>query len=800
MPSKQIKTSKEKKEQLKKLVLFDAHAILHRAYHALPEFTSSKGEPTGGLYGLATMLMRIIGELKPDYMAACYDRAETTFRKEAFDAYKAQRKKADGELISQLIRSRDIFEAFDIPIYDKAGFEADDVIGTLAEQAKKQDNLQIIVASGDMDTLQLVDDKKVVAYTLKKGISDTVLYDEAQVRERFGFGPELLPDYKGLRGDPSDNIPGVAGIGEKTATILIQQFGTIENIYKQIKKDESVLKKAGLTDRMINILKEAEEEALFSKMLATIRRDVPVTFDLPATLWTDHCDIKKIELTFGQLDFRSLLPRARALLPEVLAKAEGVAAEGESKEEFVPVNFDPIQVKRTGIALWLLDSSKTTPTIEDILEYADMKDLDGAEKKILQEIKELKLEKVFTEIELPLIPIIAQAEKRGILVDKKYLAKLSKEYHLKLSELEKNIYAAAGREFNINSPKQLGAVLFDELGISLKGLRKTAGGARSTKESELFKIKDSHAIVPHILEYREYQKLLSTYIDNIPQMTDERGRLHTSLNQAGTTTGRMSSTNPNLQNIPATEGNGERIRQAFVASPGHKLLSLDYSQIEMRILAELSGDQDLINIFKENKDAHTSVAARVFGVPEAEVTKDMRRKAKVINFGIIYGMGVNALRANLGTSREEAQKFYDNYFITFPTIREYFDNVISGAYKKGYTETLFGRRRYFPELKSQLPFMRAGAERMAMNAPLQGTAADLIKLAMIKADQELKKAKLDGQAHLLLQIHDELMFEVEEGMVTQAANVIKDAMESAGQLTVPITVHWGEGERWGESE
>jgi len=780
-----------KKGETKKLVLFDAHAILHRAYHALPDFTSSKGEPTGGLYGLSTMLMRIIAELKPDYMAACYDRPEATFRKEAFDAYKAQRKKADEELIAQMDRSRDVFSVFNIPIYDKAGFEADDIIGTIAEQAKKLPGVEIVIASGDMDTMQLIEDKKVQVYTLKKGISDTILYDEEGVKARFGFGPELLPDYKGLRGDPSDNIPGVVGVGEKTATDLIVTFGTIEDIYKKLKKDEGAFKKAGIKDRMVELLKTNEDEALFSKMLATIRRDVPISFDLPKAHWTEHCDIKKIETLFSHLEFKSILPRARALLPEVL----GTTVEEEEEKVF---DYDPLRVKRTGIALWLVDSSKTTPTVEDIFDYAETKNLDLAEKKIMAELTKLGLEKVYEKIELPLIPIMDEAEKRGILVDKKYLDKLSKEFHEQLSGLEKKIYKEAGREFNINSPKQLGEILFDELKISVKGLRKTAGGARSTKESELIKMKDEHVIIASILEYREYQKLLSTYIDNIPKMTDQAGRLHTHLNQAGTTTGRMSSSDPNLQNIPVREGNGERIRNAFVVEKGHKLVAFDYSQIEMRILAELSGDKDLIHIFKSGQDIHSGVASRVFGVPEGEVTKEMRRKAKVINFGIIYGMGVNALKTNLNTTREEAQKFYDNYFATFPTIREYFDNVISGAYKLGYTETLFGRRRYFPELKSHLPFMRASAERMAMNAPLQGTAADLVKLAIIKVNDELAKKKMLPKVHLLLQIHDELMFEIEEGVINEVAPVIEKAMTSVGEMKVPLKVNYGAGERWGE--
>jgi len=786
-----VKNSNNKNLVKKRLVLFDAHAILHRAYHALPDFASARGEPTGGLYGLSTMLMRIITDLKPDYMAACYDRPEATFRKEAYADYKGQRKKADDQLIAQMDRSRDIFSAFAIPVYDRAGFEADDIIGTITEQLKENEEVEIIIASGDMDTLQLVDKKRVQVFTLKKGINDTVLYDEDQVKLRFSFAPEFLPDYKGLRGDPSDNIVGVAGIGEKTATVLIQKFGTIENIFLALNKDEATIKQLGLSERLIKILKAGEDEALFSKMLATIKRDVPISFMLEESSWKDNCDIKQIEQLFISLDFRSLVPRARTLL-------SSVGMLSESKVQPAVEAVDPGRVYSLGIALWLIDSTKTTPDLEDILNYAETDSFDVAEKKILTDLKKLQLEKVYQEIEMPLIPIINEAKNWGILIDKKYLTELSIEYHRLLSGLEQKIYQVAGQEFNINSPKQLGEVLFDQLKLSLKGLRKTAGGARSTKESELIKIKDAHPVIPLILDYREYQKLLSTYIDNIPQMTDENDRLHTTLNQAGTTTGRMSSSNPNLQNIPVREGAGEKIRRAFVASPGHKLVSFDYSQIEMRILAELSQDQDLMEIFKTGKDVHTSVAARVFRVDEGAVTKEMRRQAKVINFGIIYGMGVNALKTNLGTSREEAQKFYDDYFATFPTIRAYFDEVVSSAYRNGYTETLFGRRRYFPELKSHLPFIRAGAERMAMNAPLQGTAADLVKMAMIKVEKLLETEKLKKRVHFLLQIHDELMFEIEENLADKISPLIDGVMESVFPLSVPLATNWAIGKNWSE--
>ena len=779
-----MKSATKNNQNIKTLVLFDAHAILHRAYHAMPDFATSTGQPSGGLYGLATMLMKIINELKPDYMAACYDRAEETFRKQVYKEYKGTRAKTDDELVAQMERSREIFAAFHIPVYDHAGFEADDIIGTIVEQTKDQTNLRVVIASGDMDTLQLVDGDRVIVYTLKKGINDTILYNEGAVKERFGFKPALLPDYKGLRGDPSDNIIGVPGIGDKTASELVQKFGTVEQLYKKITKNEAELKAAGIKVRMIDLLKQNEDEAIFSKTLATIRRDAPIKFVLPSQVWLETYTPAAAEKIFTELEFKSLITRAKNLLNEVAGKsADTIKEEEEKVEEEVS--------KELALAVWLLDSSLNNATADDVKRL-------GGEANILKRLKAENLLKVYEEVELPLIPIIAAAEERGILINIPYLQSLAKEYRDKADELVKKVYKLAGREFNLNSPKQLGEVLFDELKLNVKGLKKTAGGARSTRESELLKLAEQHEVVKFILDYRELQKLLSTYIEAIPKLVDQRHRLHTHLHQAGTTTGRMSSTNPNLQNIPAREGLGMKIREAFMATPGYEFVAADYSQIELRVLAILAKEEALIKIFKEGKDVHAAVASLVFGVPEGEVTKDMRRQAKVINFGIIYGMGVNALKVNLGSTREEAQKFYDNYFATFPQIQKYFDQVISEAARKGYTETYFGRRRYFPELKSKLPFMRAAAERMAMNAPLQGTAADLVKLAMIKADAALRAANLIDRAHFVLQIHDELIYEVEEAMVKRVEPIIKQAMESVLEEVVPIVANVSTGTTWAE--
>ncbi len=783
------------KKNIKTLILLDAHAIIHRAYHALPGFASSTGEPTGATYGLSTMIMKIIKDLKPDYIVGCFDLPEPTFRHEAYEAYKQGRAKADDDLVHQIKRSRDVFAALSIPAYELAGFEADDLLATIVEKMKNEKDLRIIIASGDMDTLQLVTGDRVLVYTLKKGINDTILYDEKAVVERFGFVPKLLPDYKGLRGDPSDNIIGIHGIGEKTATTLITKFGTIESIYKKLKKDSKEdyksFRGAGITPRIIKLLEEGEEEALFSKTLATVRRDAPFEFSLPPKVWRESFEPALAEKLFAELEFRALRDRLHGLIG--VDRPVTLFVEGAVKED--PV--DPIEFKHAQIALWLLNSDLTTPSLEDMLYYTKKKTFAEAFIFLEAEIDKQGLGSVYRDIELPIIPIIEEAQSYGILVDTKHLKKLSVKYHKTLNEITARIYAHAGSEFNMNSPKQLGEILFDKMGLATKGLKKTEGGARSTRESELTKLKGVHPIIEDILLYRELQKLLSTYIDNLPHSIGEDGRLHTTLNQAGTTTGRMSSSNPNLQNIPVRGDMGAAIRSAFVAKEGSTLLACDYSQIEMRVLAALSKDENLLEIFKKGTDVHTSVASRVFKVSEKDVTAEMRRRAKVINFGIVYGMGVNALKDNLGSTRAEAQEFYDNYFITFPGIAAYLEDVKSRAKKDGFTTTYFGRRRSFAGIKSAIPFIRASAERMAMNAPIQGTQADIIKIAMKKAHDGLAAAGLLKKAHLLLQIHDELLFEVEDGVVKKASEIIKHAMENACEFPVLITVSVCEGTRWG---
>ena len=792
----------------KKLVLLDSHAIIHRAYHALPDFMSSKGEPTGALYGLASMLMKIIAELKPDFIVACYDLPQKTFRHEAYDGYKKGRAKTDDALVTQLQNSRKIFEGFGIPIYDAPGFEADDVLGTIVEHLKKDKGMDIIIASGDMDTMQLVDDKKVMVYTLKKGITDTILYDEEKVKERFGFAPEFLPDYKGLRGDPSDNIIGIKGVGEKTANILISKFGTIENIYKSLKKNEADFLQAGITARMIELLKNNEEEALFSKTLATIRKDAPIHFSVPDKTFWENIDLPKIEKMFAEFEFRSLVSRLKTFFGNgQKVNLDQVAADLAPEEPREPPPeqaVDPERLEEASIGLWLLNSDIPSPDLGDILFYSKTKDFDQAYEYIFRELKAKKLEKIYEEIEKPLIPIVRQMGKYGILIDKNYFQKLSEEYHETLDGLTSKIYKMAGEEFNINSPKQLGEILFGKLGLK-SGKKKNASGSFSTKVSVLEELEEDNEIIKEIMAYREIQKLLSTYVDVIPKMAEEDGRLHSRFIQNATTTGRFSSQDPNLQNLPIKTALGKRIRRGFVAKPGYKLAAFDYSQIELRVAAILSKDPKMTALFKEKKDIHAGVASFVFGVPLDKVDHEMRRKAKVINFGIIYGMGVSALRKNLGGTREEAQKFYDNYFNQFSGVRNYLEEVKSFAVKNTYTETLFGRRRYFPNINSRIPFLKNMAERTATNAAIQGTAADIIKLAIRYAEEDLQKEGLAEEAHLVLQIHDELVYEIKKEALPRAEKIIKKAMEDVlprsylkYKSDIPLEVHSGAGDNFGE--
>ncbi len=795
------------KKERETLVLLDTHAIIHRAYHALPELTSPSGEPVGALYGLSTMLMKIVKEMKPDHVIAAFDLPGATHRHDVYKEYKAKRPKTDDALVEQIKRARDVLSAFGIPLYESPGFEADDVIGTIAETAKK--NFNVIIASGDMDTLQLVDGERVRVFTLRKGIQDTVLYDEQAVVSRFGFPPERIPDYKGFAGDPSDNIIGIPGIGEKTATNLILTFGSMEGVYKALKKSDDALLKAGIKGKAAELIKTHEDEAEFSKVLATIRKDAPITFVEPERTFLETLNVEKTVGLMTELGFRSLVPRVKAL-----GGAEEKKADANKEKADTPLRstlFAPALsadeealLAEARVMLWLTQSELTNPNLEDVLNNTKSKTLAEAHEKLLTLVKKEKLERVWGEIEKPLIPVIDAINRHGVMIDAAYLRSLGAEYHKELDSLSAKIYAEAGGDFTITSPKQLGGVLFEKWGVGQepgKRQKKTATGQISTRESELVKLKGEHAIIDLILAHRELQKLLSTYIDAIPPLLDPDGRLHTTFVQTGAATGRLSSQNPNLQNIPIKTELGRRIRTAFVAPPGNRLLSFDYSQIELRLAAFLSGDAKLTEIFKRGEDVHSAVAAEVFGVPQSEVTYDMRRSAKVINFGILYGMGVNALRESLGTERKEAQDFYNRYFETFKTLAEYMQKTRSSAARLGYTTTYFGRKRYFPGIRSKIPYVRASAERMAINAPLQGTQSDIIKIAMTRI-HDMFRDKYPGRAAIVLQIHDELIFEVKAEDVAGVAADVRGIMEgvlSPEELHgIPVLVSGEAGQNWGD--
>lgn len=786
-----------KKSANKTLVLLDAHAILHRAYHALPDFTSPKGEPTGALFGVVSMLIKIVEDVEPDYLVACYDLPEPTYRHQAFQGYKATRQKTDDSLVAQIERSRDIMKALNIPIYELAAFEADDMLGTIVEKLKGNKEIDIVIASGDMDTLQLINGTKVRVLTPRKG-SEVAMMDEAAVKEKFGFGPKLTIDYKGLRGDLSDNIPGVPGVGEGSAQKLVAAFGPIEKIYQAIKKQgvEEVATAAGVQKRFVQLVADHREEAEFSKMLATIRRDAPIDFTLPNKPWRDDIDVEGALNLFSELGFRSPTARFKQLM------------QWDKEEVSDNSQVSSADFAKASVMLWLLESDRTNPSHEDIVDYGrsyfGTTDWSEIMKRLEEELRKQKLETVYEEIEKPLLPVLTKVNATGITLDVEYLKKLSKTFHKELKQLEKSIHELAGGEFNINSPKQLGTVIYDQLGLKPARQKKTATGARSTRESELVQMKDDHPIIAEILRYRELSKLVSTYIDNLPMMVSEDGRLRTTFIQTGTVTGRIGSRDPNLQNIPIKSEEGRAVRQAFVAAKGYTLVSIDYSQIELRIAAILSGDKNLTEIFKKGEDVHSAVASQVFGVSRADITSEMRRRAKVINFGILYGMGVVALRQNLGegTSREEAQAFLNAYFNTYTRLAEYLEDTKAFARAHGYTETMFGRRRYFPGITSGAPFIRAAAERMAINAPIQGTEGDLLRIAMVDIDRFITAKGWTESVRMLLQVHDELVFEIKEDLVDEAipelARLMSGVFKDRETANVPIEVEAKTGSNWSE--
>ncbi len=907
-------------------VVFDGHALIHRAYHALPPFTVRKtGEVVGAVYGFASILMKVINDLQPTHYAIAFDKAGPTFRHKMDDQYKATRPETPSDLVGQFNRVRELVEAFNIPIFEMDGYEADDVLGTLSRQATEQ-GIDTIIVTGDADSMQLVNDRVKVFYPRPRGnFSDADLFDGTAVNNKYGIDPEQIADYKALKGDPSDNIPGVKGIGEKTAVKLIQQFGSIEGIYEKLDEVKP--------EKLQTLLRENEAEARRCKVLSTILTGVPVTLDLEQAE-TRRFDRQKAIDLFRELEFTSLLakiPRGEAspLQPSLLEPAEIVPATEisaashnyriintiESLDELVKrlhgceyfafdtetTGLNPLTAGLVGISLspapgeayyiplghiglsvtpqLPLDTvvAKLQPVfagtnakighngkfdIESLftagiqvnnftfdtmvaasllnepvlglkalalsrlnIEMKQITDLIGTGTKQIpmsrvdietaaeyacadadmtgrlyeiyrRELGNQNLWELFDKTEMPLVPVLVHMEQNGVLVDTSILENMSREIGENIKMLEGEIYRHAGQQFNLNSPQQMSTILFDKLQLQ-KGKKKSGG--YSTAAGVLEDLRGDHPIIDHILNYRGLSKLKSTYIDALPPLINPKtGRIHTSFSQTRVITGRLSSSDPNLQNIPIRDPLGRQIRTAFIAAPGCHLLAADYSQIDLRALAHLSGDENLIQAFRHDEDIHTTTASQIYGVSPSQVTADMRRFAKTINFGVIYGMSEYGLQQATELSREEAAKFIKAYFEKYPGVKWYMELTKEQARSEGYVQTILGRKRYVPEMRSANRQVREAAERMAINMPVQGTSADIIKRAMIDILREMQQQQL--QSKMLLQVHDELIFEVPERELDLMKKYIPDIMSRALTLTVPLKVDTKIGLNWGEME
>ncbi|MDR5695776.1 MAG: DNA polymerase I [Armatimonadota bacterium] len=866
-----------------RLVLIDGSGLVYRAFYALPYLTTSEGRPTNAVYGFTTMLLKVLEESSPDYIAVAFDKAIPTFRHEQYEEYKATRPKMPDDLRDQLGAVRQVVEAFRIPIFEVSGYEAEDVIATIARRAV-EDGMEVLIVTGDLDMLQLVGPRVQVMVT-SRGITETTIYDEVAVLRRFGLVPKQIPDLKGLIGDATDNIPGVPGVGEKTAIRLLREFGTVERLLAEAERISQ--------DKLRERILAYSQQILQNKALTTIATDVPLQWEWDA-LQRVEPDVFRVRELFQQLEFRSLLERigieepppqgeyrtaanleevleeirgapwigvvlhssgehpldrnlvgiavcarpGRALylplpegcLPAELAAALGdgtVQVTGDAKGDLLLLRGSPLFRGRRAfdvtIASYLLNPNKRTHTIETVAwdflgwklqpakeegellrtainpsslcEQADV--LLRLHSVLIERLREKELLPLFWEIEMPLVEVLASMELAGVAVDVSYLQELSGEMGERLRALGQEIYAMSGMEFNINSPKQLSFVLFEKLG--LPALKKTKTGL-STDAEVLEALAPSHEIVAKILEYRELSKLKTTYVDVLPRMVHPAtGRVHATFNQTVAATGRIVTTDPNLQNLPIRTEVGRKIRRAIVPGDrGNVLLGADYSQIELRILAHICRDEALLEVFRRGEDVHATTASEVFGVPKEAVTPEMRRKAKIINFGIIYGISEFGLSTQLGTSKGEAKAYIERYFQRYPKVHAYVQEIVKRARQDGYVTTLFGRRRYLPDIHSRNRAIREAAERTAINTPIQGTNADLIKKAMIDLYHRVLQPSPGVQ--MILQIHDELLFEVPRDGVQELAAKIREVMETVFPLAVPIVVEIKVGENWRDME
>ena len=875
----------------KLLILIDGNSLMNRAYYALPELMNKKGQHTNAIYGFANILFKIMDTYKPSHISVAFDLKAPTFRHKQYDAYKGNRKKMPDELREQVEPLKKMIDAFGINRIELEGYEADDLIGTVAKNFE-QDGFEVYIITGDKDALQLVSDKIKVLFT-KKGISELDEYDPDKMTEKYELTPQQFIDLKGLMGDQSDNIPGVAGIGEKTGIKLLKEYGSIENIYMNIDEISKSIKAK---------LEAGYDMAFLSKSLATIMVDIPLELKVDEF---EKKDIDKNTLIslFSEFEFNSLIGKVgndeSGLIDKVqkeylisndiellidkatslkslnlfsIAKSGLVSDKrlinlfAKIDEEFFNIEekdvsklkdvfenpeikkygynlkndcliLKPYEINLTGlyfdiaIAEYLIDSTSSNYEIKDIaLKYnlgdvlsleellgkgkskKDFKDLsdaqisgyacsvldivDNGKEALITTIENYTMHNLFYEVEMPLVEILADMEYIGISADKEVLNELKQKFDIEIKTLEASIYEYSGENFNINSPKQLGHILFDKLG--LPAIKKTKTGY-STNAEVLEALSDKHPIIDKITLYRQYTKLQSTYVDGLLNIINPKtGRIHSSFNQTITTTGRISSTEPNMQNIPVRLEIGRELRKVFVAPEDMYLVDADYSQIELRILAHIANDEGLIDAFSKGDDIHTITASEVFNVPLDEVTKELRSAAKAVNFGIVYGISDFGLSNNLGISKQVAKEYIDNYFARYPYVKKYMEDIVEKAKNDGYVETYIGRRRYIPELGSNNFIMKNLGKRLAMNTPIQGSAADVIKIAMVKVYARLKSEGLKSK--LILQVHDELIIESPDSEKSYVADLLKEEMESAVDLNVKLTVDAKWGKSWYETK
>lgn len=853
----------------KKLVVLDGNSIINRAFYALPPMITSQGQPTGAIYGFTTMLFKIFQDIKPDYIISAFDRKAPTFRHLEYKEYKAGRKKMPDELAQQIEPLKELLAAFKIGILELDGYEADDIIGTISKKYEGPD-MEVLIYTGDRDSLQLVSDYTKVMFT-KKGISEIDIYDKNAIKDKYGFSPEGIIDLKGLMGDASDNIPGVAGVGEKTALKLLNEYGTLEGVYENI---DCISGK-----KLKENLEQHRDEAFLSKRLATIDRNVPISVDIESAA-ADKFNSRHVRDMFKVFEFKSLMDKLKAndeedtqniqltairqfdenkaLIQDILDnKTFNFVMEFNNKrlEHFIIngnyyVKEDSINdfrnvfeseevlkntfgakhvytylqsrgIRLSGldfdfeIASYLLNPSQNQYNINSVLEKYEgiavngdgdeihlkllglfVDKMETIKDKMLKEIDSFGMRDLFYKVEMPLVKVLSEMENQGFSVDMETLNQIGFELSEEIDILTAQIYDLAGEEFNINSPKQLGVILFEKLNLPV--IKKTKTGY-STDAEVLEELSSKHGIVEKILNFRQLVKLKSTYIDGLLSSVYKDGKIHSSFNQTVTATGRISSTEPNLQNIPIKLEQGRRIRKAFIpSSENYVILSADYSQIELRVLAHISKDENLIDAFRSNQDIHRRTASEILSIPIEQVTAMERSRAKAVNFGIVYGLSDYGLSRDIKIPIKEAKKYIDNYFERYKGVKEYLDSAIKEGKDKGYVKTLMNRLRYIPEINSSNRNVKMLGERLAMNTPIQGTAADIIKIAMVKVANRIKTEGL--KSRLILQVHDELVLEVEKNELESVKSIVADEMENAIALEVPLIVDVKWGKNWYEAK